>query len=134
MKKINLLTRMGLFAAILSLGTLAALTVGEARGLALADLSGAPVRAMATVAHGDVLYAALPGGRQPAGIYRSEDRGDTWQRTGSGPGAAIRALAMSRPELPGFRPLVECCMFLTYSRDSSRRSRRRRPSPCRRDR
>ena len=93
MKKLNLLARIGLFALILGLGTFSALIVGETKGLALADLSGVPVRALAATAHGDVLYTALGGGRQGAGIYRSEDDGNTWQRMGSEPGAAINALA-----------------------------------------
>ena len=94
MKKINLIARMALFVLILALGTSSALIVGETKGLALADLSGVPVRALAATAHGEVLYAALDGGRQGAGIYRSEDNGNIWQRMGSGPGVAINALAM----------------------------------------
>jgi photosystem II stability/assembly factor-like uncharacterized protein len=93
MKKTNLIARIGLFALILGLGTVGTLIVGETKGLALADLSGVPVRALAAATHGDALYAALDGGRQGAGIYRSEDNGSTWQRRGSGPGAAINALA-----------------------------------------
>jgi photosystem II stability/assembly factor-like uncharacterized protein len=93
MRKINLIARTGLFALILGLGTFSALIVGETKGLALADLSRVPVRALATTAHGEVLYAALEGSRQGAGIYRSEDDGNTWQRMGYGPGLAINALA-----------------------------------------
>ncbi len=93
MKKINLIARIGLFALILGLGTFSALIVGETQGLALADLSEVPVRALAATAHDDVLYAALDGGRQGAGIYRSEDNGNTWQLMGFGPGVAINALA-----------------------------------------
>jgi ligand-binding sensor domain-containing protein len=93
MKKINLMARIGLFALILSLGTSAALIIGETKGLALADLSGTPVRLMATAAHGDVIYATLSDGPQAAGIYRSKDNGQTWQRVGSGPGSAVNALA-----------------------------------------
>ena len=94
MKKINLIARIGLFALILSLGTFSALMVGETKGLALADLSGMPVRAMAAATHGDVMYAALSGGQRVAGIYRSEDNGGTWQRVGSGPNAEINTLAV----------------------------------------
>jgi hypothetical protein len=88
-----LIARMGLFTLILSLGVMAALVVGETEGLALADLSSASVRAVATATHGDVLYAALIGGPRPAGIYRSDDNGRTWQLVSSGP-VAIKALAM----------------------------------------
>jgi ligand-binding sensor domain-containing protein len=84
---------MGLFAVILTLGTLAALVVDEARGLALADLSGAPVRVMATAGQGEAMVAALAGGPQAPGIYRSDDNGSTWQWMGAGPAAEIKALA-----------------------------------------
>jgi photosystem II stability/assembly factor-like uncharacterized protein len=94
MKKINVIARVGLFALILSLGTFSALIVGETKGLALADLSGMPMRAMAAATHGDVMYAALSGGQRVAGIYRSEDNGGTWQRVGSGPNAEINTLAV----------------------------------------
>jgi photosystem II stability/assembly factor-like uncharacterized protein len=66
----------------------------ETQGLTIADLSDASVRAIATSAHGDVLYAGLTGGPQPAGVYRSDDNGRTWQLVSSGPGAAINALAV----------------------------------------
>jgi photosystem II stability/assembly factor-like uncharacterized protein len=92
MNKFKLVARIGVFALILGLGTSSALIVGETKGLALADLSRVPVRALAATAHGDVFYVALDGGRQRAGIYRSVDSGNTWQRMGSGPGAAINAL------------------------------------------
>jgi photosystem II stability/assembly factor-like uncharacterized protein len=97
MKKIrvlNLTARIGLFTLILSLGTMAALVTGETEGLALADLSGASVRAVATAPHGDAIYAGLIGGPQPTGIYRSDDNGRTWQVVSSGPGVAINALAV----------------------------------------
>jgi photosystem II stability/assembly factor-like uncharacterized protein len=90
---LNLVARIGLFTLILILGTMAALMVGETEGLALADLSSASVRAVATATHGDVLYAALIGGLRPAGIYRSDDNGHTWQLVSSGP-VAIKALAV----------------------------------------
>jgi photosystem II stability/assembly factor-like uncharacterized protein len=97
MKKIrflNLIVRIGLFALILSVGTMAALVTGETPGLALADLSGASVRAVTTAAHSDVMYAGLVGGPQPTGIYRSDDSGRTWQMISSGPGVAVNALAV----------------------------------------
>ncbi|UCC86788.1 MAG: hypothetical protein JSV81_18330 [Anaerolineales bacterium] len=93
-KTISLVARIGLFALVLSLGTLAALIVGETQGLALADLSGTPVQLMATAAHSDVMLAALGDGSQAGGIYRSKDGGKSWQRVSSGPGPAVNALAM----------------------------------------
>ena len=95
MKKVrvlNLTTRLGLFILILGLGTVAALIVGETKGLALADLSGVSVQVMAS--EGEVLYAGLSGGSRPTGIYRSDDRGRTWQVISSGPGMAINTLAI----------------------------------------
>jgi photosystem II stability/assembly factor-like uncharacterized protein len=70
--------------------------VMETEGLTLADLADASVRAVATSAHSDVLYAGLTGGPQPAGgsLWRSDDNGRTWQLVGSGPGATINALAV----------------------------------------
>jgi photosystem II stability/assembly factor-like uncharacterized protein len=94
MRVLNLVVRIVLFAVILSLGTLAALVTGETPGLALSDLSRASVQAMTTTADGDVLYAALVGGPQPTGIYRSDDDGRTWQVVSSGPGVAVNALAV----------------------------------------
>lgn len=97
MKKIqvlNVVVRIILFAAILSIGTLAALVSGETPGLALADLSGASVQAVATAGHGAILYAALVGGPQPTGIYRSDNNGRSWQVISSGPGVAVNALAV----------------------------------------
>ncbi len=67
-KILNRIVRGGLFVLVLSLGTLAALVAGEATGFALADLSGASVQAMATAAHGDVIYTSMVGGPQPSGI------------------------------------------------------------------
>jgi photosystem II stability/assembly factor-like uncharacterized protein len=97
MKKIrvlNLVVRIALFTLILSVGTLAALVAGETKGLALADLSGGSVRAMAMGAHGHAIYARLTGGHQPAGIYRSEDNGTTWQIVGLGQDVAANALVV----------------------------------------
>jgi photosystem II stability/assembly factor-like uncharacterized protein len=90
---LNLIARIGLFALILSLGTMTALMMGETEGLALADLSSASVRAVTIATHGDVLYAALIGGPRPAGIYRSDDNGRTWQLVSSGL-VTIKALAV----------------------------------------
>jgi photosystem II stability/assembly factor-like uncharacterized protein len=97
MKKIralNLLVRIGLFSLILGLGTTVALVTAETPGLALADISGASVQAMAAAANGEVIYAGLVGGPQPTGIFRSDDNGRTWQMISSGPGVAVNALAV----------------------------------------
>jgi photosystem II stability/assembly factor-like uncharacterized protein len=93
-RTLNLLTRIGLFTLILSLGTLAALVTGETPGLALADFSGASIRAVTTAGDGQALYAGLVGGIQPTGIYRSDDGGRTWQMVNSGPGVGVNALAV----------------------------------------
>ena len=89
-----LVTRVVLFALILTLGTTSALVAGETRGLALASLSGVSVQAVAGTGGGKVLYAGMTGGPQPAGVYRSEDYGLTWTVVSSGPGSAINALAV----------------------------------------
>jgi photosystem II stability/assembly factor-like uncharacterized protein len=91
---LNLIARIGLCTLVLILGTMVAMLMGETEGLALADLSGASVHAVAASAHSDVLYAGLTGGSQLTGIYRSEDNGRTWQLVSSGPGPAINALAV----------------------------------------
>lgn len=103
MKRIYLAVRIVLFALILSLGTMAALVVNETQGLALADLSGAPVRGVTTVAEGDAVYAVLShaNGLESPGIYRSVDNGNTWQRLGSAPDGAITALAVPPTQAGG---------------------------------
>jgi photosystem II stability/assembly factor-like uncharacterized protein len=94
MKTLQMLVRLVLFALILSLGTMGALVAGETQGLALANLSGVSVQAVANTTDGSVMYVGLTGGPQPAGVYRSEDRGLTWKVVSSGPGSAINALAV----------------------------------------
>jgi photosystem II stability/assembly factor-like uncharacterized protein len=94
MRLLNLVVRIGLFALILILGTIAALVVDETAGLALADLSNAPVQAMVTAEHGDILYANVTGDSQPSGIYRSDDSGNTWQMVSAGPSTLINTLAV----------------------------------------
>jgi hypothetical protein len=74
MSLIRFLVRISLFIFILVLGTVATLVVGEVEGLARADLSNAPVRAMTNTADNQVLYATLADDAQP-GIYRSDDDG-----------------------------------------------------------
>lgn len=87
------LIRVGLFLLILCLGVVATLVVGEVESLARADLSSAPVRAIAPGQEHGVLYATLADETRP-GIYRSEDNGRTWQLTGPGPGMSLNALAV----------------------------------------
>jgi photosystem II stability/assembly factor-like uncharacterized protein len=91
---LNLIAKIGLFTLILILGTMVVPLMDESEGLAPADLSGASVRAMTTSTYSNVLYAGLAGGPQPAGIYRSDNNGRTWQLISSGPSAAINALAV----------------------------------------
>ena len=91
-KVLTLIIRVGLFLIVLFIGTMTALTLEETSGLALADLSDASVQAVATSARSEVLYAALNGGMEPAGIYRSDDNGQTWQVVGSLPSAVINTL------------------------------------------
>lgn len=87
------LIRIGLFIFVLALGTLATLVVGEVEGLARADLSHTPVRAITPGQESGVLYATLADQAQP-GIYRSEDNGRTWQVVSAGPGASLNAVAV----------------------------------------
>ena len=105
---LNLIARIGLFTLILILATMVAPMTDETEGLALADLSGASVRAMDTSAYGDVLYAGLTGGPQPAGIYRSDDNGHTWQLISSGPGHPGE---MNHAGTGGSRPKISTLMF-----------------------
>jgi photosystem II stability/assembly factor-like uncharacterized protein len=93
-RKLSLTARIGLFILILCLGTMAALMIGEQQGLALTDLSGASVQALAATENSDVIYAALTNGTQPAGIYRSDDSGRIWHVVCSGPGLDVKSLAV----------------------------------------
>lgn len=92
MRNINMLLRIGLFALILAVGTVAALVVDETRSLAMADMSEASIGAVSQSPAGDTLYAALNDGQR--GIYRSDDKGYSWQQVGTGPAADISALAV----------------------------------------
>ncbi|MCB0209269.1 MAG: hypothetical protein KDJ52_08060 [Anaerolineae bacterium] len=85
MKKKNLLVRVGLFFAILILGTMVAMAVGETTGLALADLSSTTVDTIINDAANHTLFATL----DEKGIYRSNDAGYSWQMISSGPSDAI---------------------------------------------
>jgi photosystem II stability/assembly factor-like uncharacterized protein len=91
---LNWLVRIGLFSLILTLGTATALVVGETQGLAMADLSETPVQVLTTSAQNEVLYTSLTGDSSTAGIYRSDDRGRTWELVSSGPSASLKALVV----------------------------------------
>lgn len=91
---LNWLIRVVLFAVILTVGTAAALVAGESQGLAMADLSAAPVQALTGGVESRVLYADVTGKTAAAGIYRSDDKGRTWQLVGSSPSPVLNALAV----------------------------------------
>lgn len=90
----NWLVRIGLFAIILTVGTAAALVAGETQGMAMADLSDAPVEVLTHTAQGQTLYADVRGDASTAGIYRSDNSGRTWQVVSTGPGVPLNALAV----------------------------------------
>lgn len=91
---LNFVIRVSLFILMLTLGTTIALLMGETSGHAFTDLSNAPIRTMATSATTEIMYAALNNGAQPAGFYRSDDQGHTWQLAGPGPDTKINVLAV----------------------------------------
>lgn len=88
------LSRIGVAALIILLGIVGAAVAGETRGVALADLPDDPVRAV-TTARSDVLYASLANESWPAGIYRSNDNGRTWDAVAPKLNVPISALAVS---------------------------------------
>lgn len=90
----NWIIRIGLFAVILTIGTAVALVAGETQGMAMADLSDAPVQILTSPAQGHALYASVSGDASAAGIYRSDDNGFTWQAVSAGPGVPLNALAV----------------------------------------
>lgn len=85
--------RIGLFIVILIVGTISTLVVGEVEGLARADLSNTPVRAMTTTADNTAMYATVADSERP-GIYRSRNNGRAWELVGSGPGVTLNTLAV----------------------------------------
>jgi photosystem II stability/assembly factor-like uncharacterized protein len=91
---LNWLVRIGLFAIILTLGTAAALVAGETQGMAMADLSDAPVQVVTTAGQGSTLYADVRSDSSAAGIYRSNDNGLTWQVVSAGPGVPLNDLVV----------------------------------------
>lgn len=94
----NWFKRVPLLAVILIAGTVAALYAGETRGLALTDLSNAPVNTVTQAAGGSAMLAAMGGSKQ--GIFRSIDGGTSWEQVSTGP-AAISSLAV-HPMYPDF--------------------------------
>lgn len=93
-RMLNWSVRVVLFVIILTLGTAAALVAGESQGLAMADLSTASVQAVTTGAQDNVLYADVKGEDTKSGIYRSEDKGRTWQLVSTSPSPALNTLAV----------------------------------------
>ena len=93
------LSRIGVAALIILLGIVGAAVAGETRGVALADLPDDPVRAV-TAAQDDVVYASLANDIWPAGLYRSQDNGRTWEAVAPELNVPISALAVS-PADPG---------------------------------
>jgi photosystem II stability/assembly factor-like uncharacterized protein len=91
---LNLILRISLFAIILTVGTGAALVAGETQGMAMADLSDASVQAVTTTTEGHTLYADVHSDSTPAGIYRSDDNGLTWQVVSAGPGVPLNDLTV----------------------------------------
>lgn len=81
-----------LFLVTLIFGTTAVMLMGETSGLALGDLSNASVLNVTTADDG-VMFAVLQNGPQADGIYRSDDKGLTWRRVGSGPNGVMTTLA-----------------------------------------
>lgn len=88
-----LLMRLGLFTLVLGMGTIAAIMADETPGLALADLPKVSVQSMTATTHGNVEYIALHDGLYQSRLYRSDDRGQTWQRAGAESDFTIQALA-----------------------------------------
>lgn len=94
----NWIKRVPVLAIILVVGTMAALYAGETRGLALTDLSNAPVNTVTQTAGGSAMLAAMGGSKQ--GIFRSSDGGYSWEQVSTGP-AEISSLAV-HPMYPDF--------------------------------
>ncbi len=85
--------KLGLFVLILAGGTVAALAIDEATGLALTELPNTPVQAVAGHQN-DAVYATLNDSSTPA-FYRSYDQGDTWEALESNLNpASVTALAI----------------------------------------
>lgn len=90
----SLLMRGFLFVFVLSLGLITILSLGETKGLALADLSHASVESLTTAAPDGSLYALLAGTSHPEGVYRSDDDGQSWQRVSGELDLDLKVLAV----------------------------------------
>ncbi len=92
---LNRIVRISLFTLILTLGTAAALVVDERQGLAMTDLSNAPVQNLTAVTQTEAtLYASVVNNSAGTNLYRSTDKGLTWQAVGVAPLASLNALAV----------------------------------------
>ena len=92
MKLMKLLLKVTVSGLVLLIGVGATLIVGETTGLALTDLSNAPVEAVVKATNEDALYVSLDG--QTGGIYRSEDDGRSWDKLSTNLAADISAIAI----------------------------------------
>ena len=91
MKKIAaLLFRFGLSGLVIGVGTIAILAAGESTGLALTDLSHAPVKNITGANLKNSLYVTLDN----SDLYRSNDDGRTWKMVSDGPNANINAISV----------------------------------------
>jgi photosystem II stability/assembly factor-like uncharacterized protein len=92
---LNWVIRISLFSLILTLGTVATLVVDERQGLAMTDLSNAPIQNLTTVTQAEAtLYASVTGDSSGTRLYRSTDKGITWLAIGAAPLASLNALAV----------------------------------------
>lgn len=91
-KKSYWLLRLSLFGLILVIGTTAMLLADENTGLALADLTNRPVELITRSTVSNNLYAVVKGER--AGLYLSENNGQSWQQIGDLPRMTTTALAV----------------------------------------
>jgi photosystem II stability/assembly factor-like uncharacterized protein len=87
----NWLIRLVLLILILVSGTVAALAVGEVRGLALTAMSKAPVGDIVQAADSNTLFVTL--GNEKQTIFRSHNGGYSWEQLNPGFPGPIKTLA-----------------------------------------